>query len=310
MPPRLQGQYACPHNSRMRWLSDPLERFVARLTAGAHGVLVSVERTEGSVPREVGAWMGVTSDAVDGTVGGGHLEHVAIARARDALALRAADRLIAPAVERFALGPRLGQCCGGVVWLRFEPVSATDRAALGARLASRGLPVALFGAGHVGRAIAHLLAVLPARLHWIDSREGAFADIEVSRAFAERVSPIHDAVPDLLAGSHVLIMSFSHAEDLDVLAACLARQRAHGDLPFIGLIGSRSKWARFAARLRQRGFTEAELAQVTCPIGLAGMPGKEPGVVALSAVAQLMALRAHGQVSGVSVHNGATSECP
>ena len=80
MPPGLQGPYACPHNSRMHGLSDPLERFAARLAAGAHGVLVSVERTEGSVPREVGAWMGVTSDAVDGTVGGGHLEHVAIAR--------------------------------------------------------------------------------------------------------------------------------------------------------------------------------------------------------------------------------------
>jgi xanthine dehydrogenase accessory factor len=86
----------------------------------------------------------------------------------------------------------------------------------------------------------------------------------------------------------VLIMSFSHAEDLDVVAACLRRQRERGDLPFIGLIGSRSKWATFRHRLHERGFAEAELAQVTCPIGVPGIAGKAPEVIAVAVAAQLL----------------------
>jgi len=89
----------------------------------------------------------------------------------------------------------------------------------------------------------------------------------------------------------VLIMSFSHAEDLDVVAACLQRQRAQGDLGFIGLIGSKTKWAAFRHRLEARGFAPAELARVTCPIGLRGIAGKEPEVIAVSVAAQLLALR-------------------
>ena len=87
-------------------------------------------------------------------------------------------------------------------------------------------------------------------------------------------------------------MSFSHAEDLDVLLACLARQRAHGDLPFIGLIGSATKLASFSSRARARGFTPSELDHITCPIGLPGIAGKEPAVIAASVVAQLLGLRA------------------
>ena len=83
-------------------------------------------------------------------------------------------------------------------------------------------------------------------------------------------------------------MSFSHAEDLDVVAACLTRQRARADLPFIGLIGSATKWAAFRGRLRRRGFSEAELGQVTCPIGVPGIPGKEPEVIAVAVAAQLL----------------------
>jgi xanthine dehydrogenase accessory factor len=96
----------------------------------------------------------------------------------------------------------------------------------------------------------------------------------------------------------VLIMSFSHAEDLDIVAACLQRQRQRADLPFVGLIGSRSKWARFRHRLAERGFTEAELAHVTCPIGLPGIRGKEPAVIAASVVAQLLLLHAAGTATG------------
>jgi xanthine dehydrogenase accessory factor len=108
---------------------------------------------------------------------------------------------------------------------------------------------------------------------------------------AEHSAPVQAAVADLAPQSHVLIMSFSHAEDLDVVAACLKRKREHGDLPFIGLIGSKTKWATFRHRLRERGFSDEEMSHVTCPIGLPSIPGKEPEVIAASVAAQLMQFR-------------------
>ena len=98
----------------------------------------------------------------------------------------------------------------------------------------------------------------------------------------------HAAVDTLPSGACVLIMSFSHAEDLDVVAACLKRQRLHGDLKFIGLIGSKTKWATFQHRLESKGFSAEELAFVTCPIGVEGITGKEPEVIAVAVAAQLL----------------------
>jgi xanthine dehydrogenase accessory factor len=83
-------------------------------------------------------------------------------------------------------------------------------------------------------------------------------------------------------------MSFSHAEDLDIVAACLARHRAQGDLPYVGLIGSKTKWASFRQRLQHRGFTEAEISHITCPIGVPGIDDKRPEVIAVGVAAQLL----------------------
>jgi xanthine dehydrogenase accessory factor len=107
----------------------------------------------------------------------------------------------------------------------------------------------------------------------------------------EHSEPVHGAVPTLEAGSRVLIMSFSHAEDLDILVACLERRRERADLPFVGLIGSKSKWATFRHRLEARGFSPAELDAVTSPIGVPGVVGKEPEVIAVAVAAQLMQQR-------------------
>ena len=249
-------------------------------------VLVRVEELQGSGPREVGAWMAVTASDVLNTIGGGQLEFDAIAKARAALA---AGRVI-EARQRFALGPSLGQCCGGVVWLGFEWLDAASIAGLSERLGGQQdwRRIALFGGGHVGRAIVDLLARLPARVHWIDSREGVFPEPLPDNVVAEQSEPVQGAVPTLAPGSHVLIMSFSHAEDLDIVAACLKRQREARDLPYIGLIGSKSKWATFRHRLEARGFGVDELAHVTCPIGIPGIASKQPEMVALSVVAQAM----------------------
>jgi xanthine dehydrogenase accessory factor len=227
--------------------------------------------------------MAVFADNVLGTVGGGHLEFEAIAQARRCLAT-----LESEAVRRFSLGPSLGQCCGGVVQLRFEPVDAGDVPALTCRLAPQLAPLALFGGGHVGKALVNALAPLPYAVRWIDSRDEIFPEQLPINVVSEHSDPVHAAVRDLAPGSRVLIMSFSHAEDLDVVAACLRRLREQDDLPYIGLIGSASKWATFGHRLEERGFSGAELARITCPIGLAGIHGKQPEVIAASVAAQIL----------------------
>ena len=265
--------------------SPALKRLLV-LLADQPGVLVQIESTQGSVPREAATWMAVFADELIGTIGGGHLEHEAIAHARTQLA--ATDGGLAPHRQRFALGPSLGQCCGGVVNLVFRVVGVDDRPQLAAGLQAARHPVALFGGGHVGHALVQVMEALPFALTWIDSRDGVFPIPAPANVSCEHSEPVQAAVRGLAPGSLVLIMSFSHAEDLDVLAACLQRQRDFSDLPYIGLIGSRTKWATFRHRLEARGFTAAELAHVTSPIGIAGIEGKEPAVIAVSVAAQLL----------------------
>ena len=241
--------------------------------------------------------MAVFKQALIGSVGGGHLEHQAVAHARAQLQGGNAP-LPGPISDplRMALGPTLGQCCGGVVFLSFQFVRAADMAALRPELleAPRAYlaPVALFGGGHVGMALVTVLAGvltrLPFAVRWIDSRDDVFVAPVPPGVVCEHSAPVQAAVPSLAAQSRVLIMSFSHAEDLEVLAACLLRQRAQSDLPYIGLIGSQTKWATFRRRLGARGFTPAELAHVTCPIGVPGIHGKEPEVIAVAVAAQLL----------------------
>jgi xanthine dehydrogenase accessory factor len=264
----------------------------------ADGVLVSVDSVQGSGPREVGAWMAVFPQTLVNTIGGGHLEFQAITEARALLQRPASENALSTATHedntlttRYALGPALGQCCGGVVHLKFERISAADAAALKQRLLANGQPLALFGGGHVGRALVNVLSTLPYNVQWVDSRDEIFPAQLPPNVVCEHSDPVHAAVADLPSGSSVLIMSFSHAEDLDVVAACLKRQRLHGDLKFVGLIGSKTKWATFQHRLEAKGFTAEELAFVTCPIGVNGITGKEPEVIAVSVAAQLLQLR-------------------
>jgi xanthine dehydrogenase accessory factor len=221
-----------------------------------------------------------------GTIGGGHLEFQAMAHARALLNQGEPQGVL----QKVVLGPSLGQCCGGAVHLKFEPVSQADIALLRQRLQVELTPVALFGGGHVGRALVRVLGDLPFQVHWIDSRDEVFPADLPAHVHSEHSEPVHGAVKGVPPGSRVLIMSFSHAEDLDVLAACLQRVRVQADLPFIGLIGSATKWATFRHRLEARGFDEGELARVTSPIGLPGIHGKSPAEIAVAVAAQLLLL--------------------
>mgnify|MGYP002507184714 CR=1 FL=1 len=254
--------------------------------------LVQVVATRGSVPRATGAWMAVWSEGAAGTIGGGQLEYQAIAQARAWLQQSPAS--LEPQSYDYPLGPALGQCCGGRVSLSYSPLTPQRLKELTQMAGTTLSPVALFGGGHVGHALVRVLLDLPFHVHWVDSRDQPFQPLwpathaAPSNLTLEHSDPVHHAVQDLAAGSHVLIMSYSHAEDFDILLACLERRRHADDLPFLGLIGSQSKWATFSSRLRQRGCTQSEIDQVTCPIGIDGIRGKEPEVIAVSVAAQLL----------------------
>jgi len=254
---------------------------------------MTVLNAQGSVPRGNGTVLAVFADEFFGTIGGGHLEFEAIAEGRRYLSTNASLSGL-PLEKRFALGPSLGQCCGGALVLRFESVTANDTQRLQKILQDLTdhsfKPLALFGGGHVGKALVQVLAPLPFHVRWIDSRDEIFPDNVPAQVVCEHSNPVQAAVLDLVPQSRVLIMSFSHAEDLDIVAACLLRQRQHKDLPFIGLIGSATKWASFRHRLAAKGFGDSDFARVTCPIGLPGMGGKSPAEIAVAVAAQLLRL--------------------
>jgi xanthine dehydrogenase accessory factor len=251
----------------------------AWLARGTPAIVVSVGSTRGSVPREQGTRMLVSATAVAGTVGGGHLEWQAIAMAREGLAGQRSMPLDWPV----ALGPRLGQCCGGALTLHFRPLDAASLADWPADAPRFHLQ--LYGAGHVGRAIASLLAQIPCTVQWIDERESEFppggcpAHIEPLC-----VEPVQAEVALAPPGSFFLVLTHSHDLDLALAEAILRR----GDFGWFGLIGSATKRARFLRRLADKGCSEALLARMCCPIGLPEITGKEPGVIAVAVVAQML----------------------
>jgi xanthine dehydrogenase accessory factor len=249
------------------------------LAAGRDAVVVEVLDCKGSVPREAGTRMLVDRAGVVGTIGGGHLELSAIEQAR---AMLAAGRRAA-LLQDIALGPTLGQCCGGVLTLRFNALDAAAISAWPAPVSRFALQ--LYGAGHVGRAIVAQLAGIHCRVWWIDEREDQFPAAS-EPAHIERlcVEPVEAEVAAAPAGAFYLVLTHSHDLDLRIAEAILRR----ADFGYFGLIGSKTKRARFVHRFEQRGIAAGTVARMTCPIGVPGIAGKEPEVIAIAVVAQLL----------------------
>lgn len=250
---------------------DWLAALARSRSQGVPAVLVTVATAEGSTPREVGAKMVVTADGLFGTIGGGTLEVQAAARARTLLEEGAST----PVLEDLPLGPALGQCCGGRVLLLLEPVRPPARV------------LYLFGAGHVGCEVADVLRGVPdLRLVWVDGREGQFPVTESPPGERRVVGDRPEAeVAEAPEGSLFLVMTHSHDLDFRLVETILRR----GGFDWLGLIGSETKRARFARRLSAKGL---DPARVTCPIGVPGIAGKHPRVIAVSVVAQILALAA------------------
>ena len=303
---------------------------IARFIAAQGGAaLVTLAQAQGSSPREVGARMVVAPDgSFTGTIGGGALEWGALAEAQ---ALLARDGAMTKTLDK-ALGPDLGQCCGGRVLLTIEKFGAADREAVAtlARAEGEGVlttvattgsdgrlvrhaaepadgpayetradgtvrerfgeePTAfyLFGAGHVGRALAVALAPLPFAVTWIDTRPGA-----IPEQFPVNVTAITQGDPvDLLArapdGAFVAVMTHSHALDLDLVIAALTADR----FAYVGLIGSDTKRARFTSAMRKMGMAGATVDRLVCPIGLTTIQDKAPAAIAASVAAQVLIAR-------------------
>jgi xanthine dehydrogenase accessory factor len=301
---------------------ETFRRLIETIEAEGAAALVTLAETAGSSPREAGVRMVVRlSGGIYGTIGGGELEYEALDEARAALA---AGR--GPARRRsVALGPELGQCCGGRVVWRIEtfdkrdlaelaPLRAAERGGPFAALARLGAdgrverrlddgapedgqwreafgeaatPVYLFGAGHVGRALALALAPLPFAVRWIDPRPDVFpqlAPANVKLVAAADPPAELTAAPD---GALVVAMTHSHALDLAVVAEALREDR----FAYVGMIGSATKRARFVSLLRAAGIAEQRVARLVCPIGVPGIAGKAPAVIAVAVAAQLLTAR-------------------
>jgi xanthine dehydrogenase accessory factor len=235
--------------------------------AGESSVLVTMLFARGSTPREAGCKMVVTRDALFDTIGGGNLEFACIDAARDML-----DGGDGPATRDFPLGPALGQCCGGHVTVLFEQMRPARR------------HVALFGAGHVGRALVRLLGTLNLRVTWIDSRPDAFPPACPSNVATIVTANPASHVALLPAGALLLVMTHDHQIDFAIVAAALARD----DFAAVGLIGSATKRARFVRRLGLLGLDAAAIGRLICPIGVPGIDGKVPAEIAISVAAQIL----------------------
>lgn len=253
----------------------------ANLEEGA--VIVRIAAAEGSTPREAGATMVVTRGGSAGTIGGGQLELHCIDFARGLLAEGASA---SPQLLDIPLGPQMGQCCGGRVRVALALADAAALAALraqeaGARAARPGVMV--FGAGHTGLALARSLALLPVAVTLVDDRTGLFGDVPAGIACLRLDDP-EAALAAAPAGTGFVVMTHSHALDYRLTEAALLR----GDAAYVGMIGSATKRARFAASFRRRHPQSPALAALTCPIGGSDVHDKRPEVIAALTAADLV----------------------
>ncbi|MBR9904510.1 MAG: xanthine dehydrogenase accessory protein XdhC [Gammaproteobacteria bacterium] len=239
---------------------------------GIPHVLATQVTSAGSTPREPGARMVITDDAIFDTLGGGTFEWQTISAARACLA----EQRYGLSLEAFSLGGRSGQCCGGFVNILLEAFPGATA------------HIAIFGAGNVGQEIVKLGAPLPWQLHWYDSRRDAFV-VGQQQPRLHRY-PLHDAekcVANLPADTHALVLTHNHDEDYALIQALIQRD----DIASIGLIGSDSKWASFTGRLKRDGYSDEQMARVRSPIGrihATKLNNKTPYAIALTVVAELL----------------------
>ena len=281
---------------------------LARFLRSNDAILVTVSDAKGSTPRERGTTMAVSLDATHGTIGGGRLEHEAIDRARTMLAngAKPLDRTI---MDR-PLGPALDQCCGGRVQLALRRASARDAEAFDRHETERRLRepmVIVFGAGHVGRALANALAPLPLRVRVVDERREALDGLP------ERIERVATPLPEAIVGEArpgtcFVVLTHSHALDFEIARAALRR----GDAAYVGMIGSATKAAKFRSYAVREGMARETAERLACPMAPHARRDKRPEVIAAFVAAEVLgaALRAHGAAAVHDVPLGPVRSMP
>jgi xanthine dehydrogenase accessory factor len=245
-------------------------------------VLVEVKAADGSTPREAGARMLVAADRIFGTIGGGQLEYMAIDHARRALnnGTDAQDMTI-------PLGPEIGQCCGGRVALGFKRV---DRGVAMTLIEKVDLEIAqrphvyVFGAGHVGDALAMALSLAPLRIILVDTREEELSATQVPGIETCLTAVPEAVVRDAPQGSAFVVLTHDHALDFLITAEALARD----DASYVGMIGSKTKRATFRNWLTREVGRPEIFDSLVCPVGGTAVKDKRPTVIAALAAAEIM----------------------
>ncbi|MDN5844304.1 MAG: xanthine dehydrogenase accessory protein XdhC, partial [Alcaligenaceae bacterium] len=158
------------------------------------------------------------------------------------------------------------------------------------RLAPATQHIVLFGAGHVGQALVHILGTLPCHVVWVDEREGQFPDVVPANVQIEATDTPEALIDQAPPDSYFLIMTHDHALDQRLCEYLLRRD----DVAYFGLIGSMTKRRKFEHRFQARGIPEERYRRIVCPIGEPGIMGKQPAVIAVSVAAQLLRMQAAG----------------
>ena len=230
-------------------------------------VAVTVIRCSGSVPRDPGAKMLVLQDGCFfGTIGGGHLEELAISDAVKFLKEGISK------TQRYPLGPKTGQCCGGVTELFFEVLN-------------NGPSLWIFGAGHVGQALGKIMVGTPFSVHLIDERDLWINNPEIPQGALRHKSEWSEGFDEIIwSGEKTFVVVMTHRHDVDQK---IIEQTLEKPVRYIGLIGSETKWHKFKSRLKVKGFDEELLARVHCPIGKKGA-GKAPQEIAIHIAGDLL----------------------
>lgn len=253
----------------------------AFLASNPDAIVCELTSVRGSSPREQGTFMLVGPTATFGTIGGGALEYMVIEHARRLIANgQAQEAMVVP------LGPEIGQCCGGRVEVSLNYADPAMRAALQARIEAEdaALPhVYVFGAGHVGRALAQILSLLPVQLQVIDTRREEL-DLLPAHITVQAVAMPEAVVRSAPQGSSYVILTHDHALDFLIAQEALARD----DAPYIGMVGSRTKRARFDSWFKAEGGDARALERLVLPIGRQGLGDKRPAVIAALAAAEIM----------------------
>ena len=243
--------------------------------------------TEGSVPRDAGTFMLITSKYLFGSIGGGQLEYSVIQKAKKFLNKK---EIIINEIINIPLGPSIGQCCGGYAQVKITKYDNGIQSLKNEKLKINKLDnLYIFGAGHVGQELSSKSVDLDFNVHLIDSRK-EYLKIQNGK----EIIPIFTTFPWMLIKnlpkkSYYIVLTHSHDYDFKIINEILNLNT----FQFVGLIGSKTKRKKFSNRLVKLGYNQHLINKIECPIGLKNIRSKKPGEIAISIIARLLEYRSN-----------------